>query len=145
MLHAPTDQEIDLIHQIQEYSRSDFIVLRLTKTMLEKSTLDANQDIVRLFREQGLFDYSTAIDGEIYKVKCDILTRSGLINTVCSCYRPKAKPHKPGDPRFLPYTLKKVCGEGDLIYVEIKESTLVVIPVLESTITTDILQCYFGE
>lgn len=145
MLHAPTDQEIDLIHRIQEYSRSDFIVLRLTKTMLKKSTLDANQGIVRLFREQGLFDYSTAIDGEIYKVKCDILTRSGVLNTVCSCYRPKAKPHKPGDPRFLPYALKKACGEGDLIYAEIKDSTLVVIPVLESIITTEILQYYFGE
>ena len=70
MLHAPTDQELDLIHQIQEYSRSEFIVFRLTKTMLKKSIIDANKHIVRLFREQGLFDYSTAIDGEIYKVKC---------------------------------------------------------------------------
>ena len=52
MIFSPYSDEAAVISRIQKIRNGDYVLLRLTRTMIEKNNLDANE----LFREM-LYDY----------------------------------------------------------------------------------------
>jgi hypothetical protein len=65
MIHEANASELSLIDKIVRASEREFALVRITETMLIKSTIDANQSIVELMRQYNYFDYNSAIDGDI--------------------------------------------------------------------------------
>ena len=79
MLHIAEDIELDLIDKIVLACEAEFSLVRITKTMLDKSIIDANQSIVNLMRQSNYFDYDFSLDGEITYKPIKILSSTGWI------------------------------------------------------------------
>lgn len=137
MIHEANASELTLIDKIVRASEREFALVRITETMLIKSTIDANQSIVELMRQYNYFDYNSAIDGEKTYLPIKTLTSSGWVESITSLYRPKAKPNKPGDPRLWPRGLRGAATAGDLLLITINEDHLVLIPLLSDLITDE--------
>jgi hypothetical protein len=105
MLHVPRNEELFLIQKILEFHKDDYVVFRITQTMLNKSIIDANRSIYKLLKNLNIFNFDTAVDGTKYYLECSVLLNSEKIERKISLYRPLAKPNKAGDPRFWPYLL----------------------------------------
>ncbi|WP_150102120.1 MvaI/BcnI family restriction endonuclease [Shewanella halifaxensis] len=141
----PNGNEKELIKKVQKYIRNNYSLVRLTFTMLDKSTIDASKPICKMFYDNDIFNYETAIDGDISYRNVMVFNRDGhdLIKT--SFYRPKAKPHKKGDPRFWPWGFKKSIEQDTLIYITTFENTAVIIPLTEPVCTDAHLESVFGS
>lgn len=125
----PKLEESKLIEIIQKYCRSDFALIRMTKTMLEKSIIDASGIFRKILKDNEIIDFEKVekgADGKIYKT-VNIIGEE-VVEEKISFYRPKTKN---GDPRFWIYRLSKYLQAGDLIYITIKDSEIYVIPVVE--------------
>ena len=60
MDHTPSNDEIGFIDKIQAAHGHEFVTLRITKTMLVKSTIDANRYISQFFKNAGIFNFEEA-------------------------------------------------------------------------------------
>ena len=145
MLHEANEKEAKLVDEISSHIRSEFSLVRVTQTMVVKSTIDANQHISWLFSEGGLFDYSKAVDGEKYYLGSEILSAEGWVKRKTSFYRPKAKPGKPGDPRFWHSQFGNVVSEGDLVYLTVVNTSLIIIPLRSELLASVDLGSKFGS
>jgi len=144
VLHEANKNEAELVDEISKYIRSEFSLVRITQTMLTKSIIDGNQHISRLFKDGEVFDYSKAIDGDICYVESKILSSEGWQQRKTSLYRPKAKPGKPGDPRFWPSRLGSIVEDGDLIYLTALNGNLFIIPLRRDFLSGVDLSATFG-
>ena len=144
MKFLPDEFEQPLITAIQEYTRNEYGLVRMTKTMINKSTIDASRPLYKVIQENQIFDYKSAIDGVKTYLPVLVTTESGPIKINCSFYRPKAKKGKPGDPRLWPSKLHNFAPIDTLIYVTHHNSQLILIPLAKETITTKNLQILFG-
>jgi len=139
MIHEANRNELTLIDKIVRASETEFALVRITETMLSKSTIDANKSIVELMRLYSYFDFNSAIDGEKTYLPIRILTASGWIESVTSLYRPNAKPNKPGDPRLWPRGIVGAVTAGNLLLITINDDHLTLIPLLSDLVTDEIL------
>lgn len=128
MQHIPDAQEQSLIQLIQKYNRNEYALTRMTETMIVKSTIDASRPIVKILNESNIFNFDTAVDGEKNYLTTVVFNIDGANGYKTSFYRPKAKPNKPGDPRFWPWGFKDVVTEGVLVYLTNIDEKLIVIP-----------------
>jgi len=128
MLFVPNATEQELIQLIQKYNRNEYSLVRMTFTMLDKSTIDASQPTVKILRGSNIFEYEEAVDGTKYYQKTTVFTPDGVSELKTSFYRPKAKPQKKGDPRFWPWGFKEFVSIGTLVYITTFEDKLVLIP-----------------
>lgn len=140
----PNEYENGLIKNIQKYVREDYSLVRMTYTMLDKSTIDASRPICKLLCDYGIFDFETAVDGEKYRFDVEILGAQGLISVPTSFYRPKAKPQKKGDPRFWPSCFKRFVEQGVLVYLTVIEGKFVIIPLVDEVCNANNLLTVFG-
>ena len=145
MLHIPTDKELEQLQQVIEFYNNDYIVFRITQTMLDKSTIDANTSIYKLLKNQEVFNFDDAVDGEKYYLQCSILLNTEVVEKKISLYRPEAKPHKAGDPRFWPYGLKSLVDEGSLVFLGVLNKKLILIPLIDEVISIPNLEILFGK
>jgi MvaI/BcnI restriction endonuclease family protein len=132
-LFLPNTQEERLIQIIQTKCRNEFVTIRLTKTMLAKSIMDASEGLRNLLINNHLIDF-----GEIEKrdkvIKTAlVLSKNEIIEKDTSYYRPETKN---GDPRFWIYGFKKISEIGTLIYFTYFENRLVAIPLVENEFET---------
>ena len=56
--YLPNIYEIAFLSKLQHLIRNNFKLIRLTKTMLEKSTIDASGQIRSLFKDNNIVYYS---------------------------------------------------------------------------------------
>lgn len=140
----PKDNEKELIKKIQKYIRNSHHLIRLTFTMLDKSTIDASKPICKMLYDNNIFNYDTAVDGDKNYKDVIVLNNDGHDLVKTSFYRPKAKPHKKGDPRFWPRGFKKSVEQDTLIYITTFENTAVIIPLTQSVCTDSYLESVFG-
>ncbi|MDR2832236.1 MAG: restriction endonuclease, partial [Streptococcaceae bacterium] len=56
MIFEPNQKELEVINEIHKYNTEDYVVIRLTKTMLNKEIMDANA-LLRFFFEKYDFVY----------------------------------------------------------------------------------------
>jgi len=124
----PNEKEESLIQIIQSKCRNEFVLIRLTKTMLDKSIIDASGGLRNLLYEKSIIDYGE-IDKQEKVIKTSIVFAKGeILELKTSYYRPQSKN---GDPRFWPYGFKKISKTGALVYFTYFEEKLVAIPLLE--------------
>jgi hypothetical protein len=145
MQHVANEQESKLVDEISSDIREEFCLIRITHTMLVKSTIDANISILKMFEKGDFFDYTKAVDGEKHYKNSEVLTEDGWVDRNTSFYRPKAKPGKPGDPRFWPSVLNQVVNEGDLVYVSVVKQNLIIIPLRSELLAKAKLAEKFGS
>ncbi len=96
-----------------------------TQTGLEKSILDAHENL-RKFLKQGTFhDYAIQGQGGEYKIikRGFILTEAGWLETSVSMYRPSTKS---GDPRIWISGLNKIVKAWNLVSLFLYEGSLYV-------------------
>ena len=139
MQFIPNGIEEELINKITKRVRTEFALIRLTETMLDKSTIDASAP----FRNLGIVDYSSLRQGEEHKkiVEAIMLTKT-IQECLVSLYRPKTKK---GDPRFCIYGLKKVVRAGEMIYITVYNGQLVIIPLIVGILSEGILDTFFNH
>lgn len=140
MFFIPNEKENALLSKILTIYHGEFTLVRLTSTMLEKSIIDAGQNIRTLFKEHGIVDYSSIIPGE-EKVMIQSNYISNTINKITvSCYRPQTKK---GDPRFWIYGLKKLLRFNEMIYISVYNNEICIIPLVDELFNPELISEFF--
>ena len=90
-----------------------FTQVQITATGLKKAILDATAPMRAYFKENNVHDYAIQQKGQANKVSKPtfIHTRSKVIKTTTSLYRPETKD---GDPRLWIYGLKEATEANDI-------------------------------
>ncbi|PJJ41100.1 hypothetical protein [Hallerella succinigenes] len=90
-----------------------FTQVQITATGLKKAILDATAPMRAYFKENNVHDYAIQQKGQENKVSKPtfIHTRSKVIKTTTSLYRPETKD---GDPRLWIYGLKEATEANDI-------------------------------
>ncbi len=126
MIFVPTTHEEKYIEILDNYSHNEFIFIRMTETMHNKSIIDANASLRMFLNDTFGIDYSNIEQGSEHKVigSCDLLTPEGVIEVEISYYRPETKK---GDPRFWIYGIKKVVFPDDMfIFTSYNDKPLII-------------------
>lgn len=55
---APTETELKIINNIHKYNNSDYTIIQLSQTMINKNIIDANIFIRNLLLKYNIIDYS---------------------------------------------------------------------------------------
>ena len=122
----PTDAENEVIDFINNYNFSEFAIIRMTSTMIDKSIIDASAEFRKMLLDNDLIDFQDLIPGGEKYYKKTIIISDNIFETKTSFYRPQTKQ---GDPRFWVYDLKKYTSIGELVYLTISDKQLVIIPI----------------
>ncbi|MNW51095.1 hypothetical protein D3C74_285710 [compost metagenome] len=139
----PNEEEHLKIQLIQQFCRSEFALIRMTSTMLEKSIIDASGPLRTILRDNDIVNYDNVPQGTEYKILKDshVFLSSDIVNMKTSFYRPNTKL---GDPRIWIYNFKKHIPTGTLIYFTTYQGNLVVIPLFNRDTLEKLLPQYFG-
>jgi hypothetical protein len=141
MKHIPNPRELELIQNIATRSKTEFAIVRLTDTMMKKSIIDAHGYLRKILREENIVNYDTLSQGPKYKiVKEAVLLSQSETAVKASFYRPLTKK---GDPRFWVYNLNKFMSSGQLMFITVFESNIVIIPLIESLFSSNFILDYF--
>lgn len=63
MIFTPYEDELHVINKIQKFQNTDYVLLRLTSTMIEKNNIDANQCFREMLLRENIVDYETLRNG----------------------------------------------------------------------------------
>ncbi|UQZ76199.1 hypothetical protein C2I17_17450 [Niallia circulans] len=137
----PNEAENELMMQIQKYCRNDFALIRMTRTMLDKSIMDASDSIRNLLKSYDIVNYLQIEQGEKEFKQVHIISDQGIIEKKGSFYRPKTKK---GDPRFWIYNFSIFVNVGELVYLTVHDSRLVIIPLVNYPNFEKSISTYFG-
>lgn len=161
MLFEPYTDELKVINNIHKFNTSEYTLLRLTETMIEKNNTDTNQLFRQLLKTYGIIDYDTLPNGGNNGIRFDVtlLTSNSEFKTSMKFYRAS----KRGDPRFSISRIKELVSQqllsvGSLLYFTVSKKCnrphIVLINVssfnphnslLESTFGVDILTDSFSR
>ena len=125
MIFIPYPDELERIHLIQKHLGTDYALLRLTFTMLDKNNLDAGGLLRDLLQQADLVDYDTlGHGGENGICHSALLLLPEETQTVRLRFYRVA--NRRGDRRFSIETLGRkarqgILSEGDLLYFTVAE------------------------
>ncbi len=118
----PYDDELEVINNIHKYNNNDYMIIRLTKTMIEKNNIDANVFLRDLLYDFNIVDYNVLpFDGNQGIVHSGTLLYNDIFkNLRLKFYRTKTR----GDKRFSISGIRNlfqnnVLNIGDLLYITI--------------------------
>jgi len=103
------------------FGKNGFI-LRITKTQLNKSTINANKIVRKALIEA--VDYSHISPGEKILIPCKIHARGKSTLTQASCLIPKRRGETSPEPRIWPYNLNSHVNEGALLWFVVRNGEL---------------------
>lgn len=142
MKFVPNVMEEDLLDRITSLHREEFVLIRLTETMLQKSIIDASFLFRSLLEEGGICNYSNLVPGsDKLLVNATLLINNGR-KTKISLYRPKTKK---GDPRFWIYGTRSIFSPDDMLYITIHNDELLVIPLVPDLLDFNIIESHFDK
>jgi len=153
MIFEPYKDELAIINQIHKYNDSEYVVIRLTKTMIDKNNIDANALFRDLLKNNGFVDYDFLERGgnNGKKFQTEFVFNDNFIEVTMNFYRVK---NSRGDRRFSIFGIKKMfdnnlIDEGDLLYISFnKRKSIPVITIVNVTNnlpSTRVLLKLFGE
>jgi hypothetical protein len=127
MVFIPDDNEEKYIEIFEDSTHGEFVLIRMTPTMLQKSIIDASEPLRILLRENLGIDYSVMGQGRENGItdQIQVLIDNELQTKTISYYRPETKK---GDPRFWISLLHKVVDPFDLLLLTVWEGKLYAIP-----------------
>lgn len=123
MIFAPYSDEAAVIKKIQSIRNDDYVLLRLTPTMIEKNNLDANELFREMLYTHGIVDYDLLEHGGSNGVEFQsvLILPDKTEKVKLKFYRVN---NSRGDRRFSIETLKRkfhdeILNEGDLLYISV--------------------------
>src|SRR5665647_3443581 len=134
MIFIPNQYEETMMQEIIDRSRSEYALIRLTETMLNKSIIDASGQFRSVIKINNIMDYSLMFSGEEKLYMNGLLLTKHVEEIKISFYRPMTKN---GDPRFWIYGLKNILRPNDMIYISTFDGKLVVIPLVDKYFSID--------
>lgn len=140
MVFIPNEKELSLLSKIIKVYKGEYCLIRLTSTMLDKSIIDAGQDIRNLFKDNNIINYSSIISGGDKHMLDAILISNDVSNVTISCYRPKTKK---GDPRFWIYGLKKLMRNNEMVYLTTYNEQVCIIPLVDHFFDLSTIENFF--
>lgn len=121
MLFIPYNDESLRIEKLKKFIGTNYSVIRLTDTMINKNNIDANYFLRALLKRKDVVDYDKLQNGGKYGklLPADIYSKGKHIRTKVKLYKVKGKR---SDPRFSIYRIKKlslqyIIGTGDLLVI----------------------------
>lgn len=123
MLFTAYPDEQKIIKIINEYHNEEYVLVRITRTMIEKNNIDANGLLRDLLKNYGIVDYETFNNGGKNGIKCSAsFIQSGKIDKIkFNFYKVN---NSRSDKRFsIDFIRKRVfnheINEGDLLYISV--------------------------
>lgn len=126
--HSPNKKQKKLIEVIKKYHKNDFITNRITKTMLKKSIVDARIPFKNYLDSTGVLNFipiKKFRDHVSYPVV--IMNEYGIDSKMINFYAAQTR----GDTRFSIDCMDESFSSDDLVYITVKNSTLVFIKLAE--------------
>ena len=121
MIFTPYLDEASIISKIRSIRNDDYVLLRLTPTMIEKNNLDANIFFREMLYNHDIVDYELLENGGNNGVEFQskMILPTGVESVKLKFYRVN---NARGDRRFSIETLKRkkqegVVNDGDLLYI----------------------------
>ena len=127
MIHMRAFNKFELNNLAYLTSQSiEYTLVQISATGYNKSILDATEPMRQYFKDRGMHDYSTQLQGQENKVsiRTEILDEISKTITLTSLYRPMTKK---GDPRIWPANVKKFCSPDEILMMAFYNATLYVI------------------
>lgn len=152
MLFIPYSDELETINVIHKYNELDYVLIRVTETMVQKNIIDSNALLRDLLKKYDIVDYNKIMNGKSNSYRTDALFLSNATERILSLnfYRVS---NKRSDPRFSIRFIKRHVADsfiniGDLLYIsvfyDINIPKLVVINLSKSLINDEQLYNIFG-
>lgn len=121
MIFTPYEDELHVINKIQKFQNTDYVLLRLTSTMIEKNNIDANQCFREMLLRENIVDYETLRNGGSngLEFQSTLILPDTIEHVKLKFYRVK---NLRGDRRFSIETIKRkfqngIFHSGDLLYI----------------------------
>lgn len=123
MIFAPYADETAIINRIRKVRNDDYVLLRLTSTMIEKNNLDANELFREMLYNHGIVDYEMLENGGKNEVEFQskFIFSDSVELVKLKFYRVN---NARGDRRFSIETIKSksrkgMINDGDLLYISV--------------------------
>lgn len=123
MIFAPYADETTIINRIRKVRNDDYVLLRLTPTMIEKNNLDANEFFREMLYNHGIVDYEMLENGggNGVEFQSKLILPDTVTPVKLKFYRVN---NARGDRRFSIETIKRkshdgIMNDGDLLYISI--------------------------
>ena len=120
---TPYKDELTIINRIQKVRNTDYVLLRLTSTMIGKNNLDANEYFREMLLNHNIVNYEMLENGGSNGIDfSSILILPNSVQSVkLKFYRVN---NARGDRRFSIETIKRksqngILNEGDLLYISV--------------------------
>lgn len=121
MIFTPYPDEALIINKIRKIRNDEYVLLRLTPTMIEKNNLDANKLFRNMLYNRKIVDYETLKNGGKNGInfKAVLILHNQIMPIKMKFYRVK---NSRGDSRFSIQKLKQksqngILNSGDLLYI----------------------------
>ena len=127
MIHMRAFNKFELNNLAYLTSQSiEYTLVQITATGYKKSILDATEPMRQYFKDRGMHDYSTQLQGAENKIfiRTTILDELNAVSTTSSLYRPTTKK---GDPRIWTYKIKGFCNPDDILMMLYRADMLYVV------------------
>ena len=127
MIHMRAFNKFELDNLAYLTSQSiEYTLVQITATGYKKTILDATEPMRQYFKDRGMHDYSTQLQGTENKIfiRTTILDELNAVSTTSSLYRPTTKK---GDPRIWTYKIKDFCNPDDILMMIYRADMLYVV------------------
>ncbi|MGY5389542.1 MvaI/BcnI family restriction endonuclease [Bacillus spizizenii] len=152
MIFEPDKNEVDIINTIHKYNESEYVLIRLTPTMINKNNTDANALFRDLLKSKGIVDYDKLPNGggNGKKISAKLLLNSSVQDVKVNLYKVAGKR---SDRRFSIYGIKKMweagkVSRGDLLYITVTElhgaNQIVILNMTNNVPSEEVLTKVFG-
>ncbi|GAA0346765.1 hypothetical protein GCM10008931_42540 [Oceanobacillus oncorhynchi subsp. oncorhynchi] len=120
MIFKPYQDELEIINNVHKYNESEYAVIRLTATMIDKNNIDANALLRDLLKKKDIVDYALLKNGGNNGLKVDakLLLNNSSEEIKMNLYKVNGKR---SDPRFSISKIQQLLDKGkfnigDLLY-----------------------------
>ncbi|MBG9770923.1 MvaI/BcnI family restriction endonuclease [Bacillus vallismortis] len=152
MIFEPYKDEIDIINTIHKFNESEYVLIRLTSTMINKNNPDANALFRDLLKSKGIVDYEKLPNGgnKGHKVNAKLLLNSTVQDVKLNLYKVTGKR---SDRRFSIYGIQKMWEAGkvnvcDLLYITVTDlagaKQIVILNLTNNVPSEEVLTKVFG-
>lgn len=123
MIFLPYADELEIINRIQSIYNEEYILIRLTSTMINKNNLDTNNFFRLLLLKNKIVDYDKLLNGGLNKISIEaiFIQEKEVENIKLNFYKVF---NKRSDKRFSIEKIKSKEREnklniGDLLYISV--------------------------
>ena len=149
MIFTPYKDELNRIEKLNHFNNSEYTLIRVSMTMIDKNIIDANKLFKRMLFNSKILNYDDLSLGGEYGKRCSgkIYNHNNFEKVICNLYKVA---NKRGDSRFSISTIKKlkeknILNENDMLYITTVEDNLIIINISRKLPDDYQLKSIFGD